>query len=38
MRLSPEEGMQHYVALQYDGWEVDTLGCTSVYVDDVYVG
>lgn len=38
MSLSPEAGMQHYVALQYDGWETDTLGCTSVYVDDVYIG
>lgn len=38
MSLSPEDDMQHYVVLQYNGWETDTLGYTSVYVDDVYIG
>ena len=38
MRLSPEADMKHYVALQYDGWETDTVGCSEVYVDDVLIG
>ncbi len=38
MALSPEKDMQHYVMLKYDGWETDTLGNFSVFVDDVYIG
>lgn len=38
MQISPEEGMQHYVELQYDGWETDTIGNFSIFVDDVKIG
>lgn len=38
MKLSPESDMQHYVMLQYNGWENTDMGNYSVYIDDVLVG
>ena len=38
MQLSPEPDDEHYVALQANGWETDTVGNYAVYIDDEPIG